>query len=239
MAKRARAPRAPLVAVAYRRVSTEDQTLGPEAQRAAIETFAAREGLTVATWHTDQGVGGAVPLEQRPGLMAALASLGQLGAGVLVVARRDRLARDVVLAALIERLCERQGARLLSAAGEGGDGDDPAGQLMRRIVDAFAEYERALIRARTTAALAAKRRRGERAGAVPWGFRADQAGRLEPDAGELAAAQLARDLSASGLSVRAVVAELEARGVLGRAGRPLCRASVRNLLAASAIAESR
>lgn len=228
MAKSPPPARAPLVAVAYLRVSTDDQHLGPEAQRAQLEAFARREGLTIGAWHLDQGIGGAVALERRPALLAALASLEELGAGVLLVARRDRLARDVVLAALVERLCERQGARLVSAAGEGGD--DPAGQLMRRIVDAFAEYERALIRARTVAALAAKRRRGERAGAVPWGYRADAAGRLEAEPRELAAAELARTLHASGLSVRAIVAELEARGVTGRAARPLCRASVRNLL---------
>jgi len=40
---------------------------------------------------------------------------------------------------------------------------------MRRIVDAFAEYERLLIKARTRAALAVKRSRGERTGDVPYG----------------------------------------------------------------------
>ena len=40
-----------------------------------------------------------------------------------------------------------------------------------RMVDAFAEYERAIIRARTRAALAVKRGRGERTGEVPYGFR--------------------------------------------------------------------
>ena len=45
-------------AVAYLRVSTEDQALGPEAQRAAIEAWAARQGVQVLSWHLDQGVGG-------------------------------------------------------------------------------------------------------------------------------------------------------------------------------------
>jgi len=46
----------PSKAVAYLRVSTEDQALGPEAQRASIEAWAARQGIEVATWHTDQGI---------------------------------------------------------------------------------------------------------------------------------------------------------------------------------------
>jgi hypothetical protein len=44
---------------------------------------------------------------------------------VLVVARRDRVARDVVLAAEIERAAAQTDARLVSATGEG-NGDSPA-----------------------------------------------------------------------------------------------------------------
>ena len=45
-----------------------------------------------------------------------------------------------------------------------GNGDGPEHALPRNIVAAFAEYERALIRARTRAALAVKRARSERVG---------------------------------------------------------------------------
>src|SRR5579862_3564421 len=150
----------PKVAVAYLRVSTEDQKLGPEAQRTSIEAWAAREGVSVASWHVDAGVSGAAALEARPALCAALAALREHGAGVLAVAKRDRVARDVVLAAMVERAAEGFGARVVSAAGEG-NGDAPADQFMRTIVDGAAQYERALIRARTKAALAAKSARGE------------------------------------------------------------------------------
>ena len=81
---------------------------------------------------------------------------------MLLVAKRDRLGRDVIAVAMIERLIAKRGARVVSAAGEGTDSDDPSALLMRRLIDSFAEYERALIAARTRAALAAKRRRGER-----------------------------------------------------------------------------
>jgi DNA invertase Pin-like site-specific DNA recombinase len=46
----------PKVAVAYIRVSKDEQKLGPEAQRASIEAWATREGIAVASWHVDQGV---------------------------------------------------------------------------------------------------------------------------------------------------------------------------------------
>src|SRR5437016_1706481 len=103
--------------------------------------------------------------------MAALALVTAHGAGVILVAKRDRLARDPMVAAVAESLAARAGAVVVSADGAG-NGDDPGAVLMRRMVDAFAEYERALIRARTRSALAVKRGRGERISRhVPYGFR--------------------------------------------------------------------
>jgi DNA invertase Pin-like site-specific DNA recombinase len=211
----------PTTAIAYVRVSTEDQRLGPEAQRAAIERWAAREGVTVVAWHVDQGVSGAAPIDERPALMAALADVAAHHAGVLVVAKRDRLARDVYAAAILERMVDRAHARIVSAAGEGSDATDPAGMLMRRMVDAFAEYERAMIRSRTKAALQAKRARGERTGGVRFGYDVDAAGKLVPNAREQAIVARVRELRASGRPLRGIVADLEREGVVGRTGRPL------------------
>ena len=50
---------------------------------------------------------------------------------MLLVARPDRIGRDVITVAMIERLVAKRGARLISAAGEGTESDDPAGVLMR------------------------------------------------------------------------------------------------------------
>src|ERR1019366_2531424 len=146
MSKRVRSG-SPHLAVAYIRVSKDDQKLGPEAQRAAVEGWAAREGVQVAAWHVDQGVCSVTPIDERPALGAALASLREHGAGVLVVAKRDRIARDVMLTAMVERAAGSVGAAVVSAAGEG-NGTTPADQFMRTVIDGAAQYERALIRAR-------------------------------------------------------------------------------------------
>jgi DNA invertase Pin-like site-specific DNA recombinase len=207
----------PTRAVAYLRCSTERQDLSPDAQRAAVEGWAAGAGVTVLAWHEDRGISGGAPLEDRPGLTAALADLGTRGAGVLVVARRDRLARDVLTAALVERLCERAGARLLAADGTG-NGDSPEAALLRTMVDAFAAYERALIRARTRSALAVKKARGERVGTVPYGWRAGADGRLVADPVEAAAVVRARELRAEGRPLRAVAAALVEEGHRPRNG---------------------
>jgi DNA invertase Pin-like site-specific DNA recombinase len=231
--KRAR-PGNPKIAIGYVRVSTEDQRLGPEAQRAALETWAAREGVTVAAWHVDRGVSGGSELEDRPGLVAALGELRATRAGLLLVAKRDRLARDVAIATTIERAVSTCGARVVSADGAG-NGDSPTDAFMRTILDAAAAYERALIRARTRAALQAKRARGERAGEVPFGYRLAADGRtLETDPGEQTIVTRVREARAAGLSLRAIVSELARAGLVSRAGRPLTLTQVARLAKAAA-----
>ena len=208
-------------AIGYLRVSTDGQAdsgAGLDAQRDAIALWCAREGVSLASVHADEGVSGAAPLEARTGLLAALGELAS--DDVLLVAKRDRLARDPILGAMVERMADRQGARVVSAAGEGTDDDGPTSVLMRRIVDAFAEYERLVIGARTRAALAAKRVRGERVGAVPYGYRlAGDGVALIEDAAEQAVICEARKLRAAGLSLRAVAADLASRGFKPRGER--------------------
>jgi DNA invertase Pin-like site-specific DNA recombinase len=139
--------------IGYIRVSTDEQVLGPEVQRAALKRWCGARGGRLLRVFIDQGASGGESPQERPGLLAALAAVRNLGAGVLLVAKRDRLARDTVLAATIERAVECDGAAVRSADGLG-EGDAPEAVLMRRIADAFAEYERLVIRARTRAALA-------------------------------------------------------------------------------------
>lgn len=209
----------PLVVVGYVRVSTDEQNLGPEAQRAALARWCEARGARLAAVCVDHGVSGAAALDRRPGLLAALDALAEHGAGTLLVAKRDRLARDVMTAAMVEAAAARVGGKVQSAAGEG-EGDDPAALLMRRMVDAFAEYERALIRGRTKAALAVKRTRGERVGALPIGSGlADDGHTLVVDAGEARAVELIRELRATGLSFVGIARELNERGIAARGGR--------------------
>jgi len=207
-------------AVAYLRVSTEEQHLGPEAQRMAIAQWASRAQVRVVAWHSDAGVSGAAELGDRPALTAAFVDVIEHRAGVLVVARRDRLARDVVVAATIERAALQQGARVISADGVG-NGDSPADQFMRTILDGAAAYERALIRARTRAALRARRARGERAGAVPWGYGATSEGVLFAHPPERAVIERVASLRAGGASLRAIVDALAREGAVSRSGGAL------------------
>lgn len=222
----------PRVAVGYTRVSTDEQHLGPAAQRAQIEAWAAREGITVAAWHSDAGVSGAAEIDERPGLVAALADVVRLRAGVLAIAKRDRLARDVAIAAAVERTVGRSGARVQTADGTG-NGDTPADAFMRHMLDGVAALERAQIAARTKAALAVLRARGDVSNHPPFGYRAE-GGRLVADEAEQAVLAAVREARARGLTVRAIALELERAGIVSRRGKPLHFTAVADLVRADA-----
>lgn len=208
----------PSLVVGYVRASTDRQDLSPDAQRAALARWCEANGARLVGVHEDAGVSGAAPLDKRPGLLAALDALTANRAGVLLVAKRDRLARDVVVAAMVERLAERSGARVLAADGTG-NGVGPEAQLMRGIVDLFAQYERALIRARTKAALAVKAARGERTGGVAYGFRLAADGfHVEANPEERAVMERVRALRAEGRTLRAIAADLDGSGLAPRGG---------------------
>jgi len=171
------------------------------------------------SWHVDTGISGGSDLADRPALLAALGELRARRAGIFAVAKRDRLARDVAVAASVERAVGSAGARIVSADGAG-NGDSPSDALMRGILDVFSAHERMVIRARTKAALQAKRAKGERAGTVPFGFTADASGRLSPCGAEQAVIDAVRSLRAAGLAFRAIETELARRGLTSRTGRP-------------------
>jgi DNA invertase Pin-like site-specific DNA recombinase len=149
--------------IGYTRVSTEEQAqsgLGLDAQRAAIVKHLGREPDEL---HTDAGLHGDRP--DRPGLLAALDALNP--GDTLIVAKRDRLARDMYLSCWIEKEVKRRDAVIVSAAGEGTDDEEPTSVLLRRIIDAFSEFERAMIRQRTSAAMARLRAKGKATGGDP------------------------------------------------------------------------
>lgn len=122
-----------------------------------------------------------------------------------MAAKRDRIARDVMVAAVVERLVEQAGARVVTSDGVSAD-QTPEGTLMRTMLDAFAQYERAVIRARTRAALQAKIAKGERVGRP----------KVPVDQTVLERVRTMRD---KGLSLRRIADLLNAEGIKARAGK--------------------
>tara|TARA_B100000614_G_scaffold255822_1_gene273403 strand:+ start:243 stop:908 length:666 start_codon:yes stop_codon:yes gene_type:complete len=141
-------------AVAYLRVSTGkqgDSGLGLEGQRTMIERFAADNQIAIVEWFEEVETGkGHDALDRRPKLDAAL-NMAKKIKGKVLVAKLDRLSRDV---AFISRLMVE---RVPFVVAELGANADP---FMLHIYAALAEKERAMISARTKAALAAKKANG-------------------------------------------------------------------------------
>jgi len=215
--KRARKPGDPKVAVAYLRVSTQEQDLGPEAQKAAIGAWADRLGVRVVAYFEDRLSGG-TKVEDRPAMLEAFGALRSSGAGLLVAAKRDRIARDVVVAATVEQMAREAGARVATADGVAVE-DTPEGMLLRGLMDLFAQYERAVIRARTRAALAVKRSKGlQYTRRAPLGFRFED-GRVMEDAAERDMLARVREMKNRGFSLARVAGILNAEGTRCRGGR--------------------
>ena len=151
--------------------------------------------------------------------MDALRVLEELGGGVLLAAKRDRLARDTMLAAMLERQVEKLGGTILTADGAA-EGNSPEAVLMRRVLDAFSEYERAMIRARTRAAMRALQARGVKLGNQHYGETAE----------ERAIIAAAVELRSSGRTLEQVSVELAARGMLARSGKPFGISTLHNII---------
>jgi DNA invertase Pin-like site-specific DNA recombinase len=199
----------PTKAITYLRVSTERQGrsgLGLEAQREAIARYLNDTGLEIAKEYLEVETGkGANALSKRPQLQAALAEAKRTKSR-LVLAKLDRLARNVhFVSGLME-----SGADFVIA-------DMPHADRFRLHLEAvLAEEEAARISARTKAALAAAKERGQvlgKNGAVlAQRNKALAAERLGPLADQL------RNMRGEGLSMRTMVAALNAGGVASPAG---------------------
>ena len=139
--------------VGYARVSTRDQNY--ELQLDALEAAGCAKIF-------EEKLSGAQ--RDRPELKAALDYV-RLG-DTLVVWKLDRLARSLKqLIETVEMLSEREiGFRSLT---ENIDTTSSGGRLIFHIFGALAEFERSIIRARTTAGLAAARARGRVGGRPP------------------------------------------------------------------------
>lgn len=206
--------------VIYLRVSTDQQVLsglGIEGQRQICLSYISRSGPSSVLEFLDDGFSGALELEKRPALLTAISVLEK--DDVLLISKRDRIGRDPIINAMIERAVERKKAKLISASGDVSDNNDPSSILMRRMVDAFAEYERLIIGARTKVALQVKKRKGERIGHVPYGYRlcTDNV-HIEEDKDEQYTLKLMRQLKIEGFSLRDIADKMNFYNRINRNG---------------------
>ena len=217
MARKRKKIRNPKAVVGYCRVSTEDQTV--EQQETALKAWCRSRGFDLVAVYSEIGVSGGADLEKRSGLLEAINGLDLHNAATFLAVRRDRVARDVVKAAMINKLVADQGSKLITTDGIGED-DSPAGVMFGQIVDVFSQYEKAIIKLRTVTKLNEKRLRGELTGQPPIGSEVGPDGKtLVPNAAESEALAIIQSLYAKGASIRSIAASLNEQGIAARGKR--------------------
>ena len=165
-----------------------------EVQLAYCEQYCAQHGYTIGQIFHDPDVSGAD--EYREKLWLAINTLKK--GDVLLVYKRDRLARNLFLSEQINRTVEQRGGTIEAVSGDI-PGNTPETQLIRQILASIAEYERRLIGIRTSHAMRYHQNNGRRMGvACPYGWEDDpcEKGMMIPCERELEVIQEMKDLQA-------------------------------------------
>ena len=204
--------------VIYTRFSprrNEDECESIEAQLDFCRKYCNENDIDIIGEFTDRALSGGD--EDRPGLWAAISALEK--GYVLVVYRLDRLARSVYLSDIIERNIRTKKATILSIAGEGTWSDSDEDFLIRKILQALAEYERKVIGARTKAAMLRHQANGRLMGSIPkygWKLDPENSKRIIHDPQERVIINQIKRLHGTGLSLRKIAEALTELGYLPR-----------------------
>lgn len=159
---------------AYLRVSTKEQFDGGgfERQLETIKTLCAARGWTIARSPFKDQQSGGTEFENRAGLQDILALAGEspnaLGIDTVVVENASRIARDLMVQEIFLSECRKRGIKVYAA--DCGEelvmaGADPTRVLIRQILGALAQWEKA----QTVLKLQAGRRKKARETGMPCG----------------------------------------------------------------------
>jgi len=207
-------------AIAYYRVSTTRQGesgYGMEAQQVAVTELLKRLGHKLIDEFTEVESG---RKQARPQLAAALA-VARREKALLVVAKLDRLARDVELISGLVKEAERNGfGGLLFADFPDVDPTTPEGELFIHQMAAFAQFEARRISQRTKAGLAVAKARGVKLGGLRGGTeKANEARKEKATADAERLRGILAPMANQGASLRVMAEALRAAGVKTSSGR--------------------
>ncbi len=198
-------------AFAYLRVSGKGQIDGDgfPRQLAAINAYAAAHGITIARVFREKGVSGTLDGMDRAAWAEMIATILANGVKTVIIEKLDRLARDLMIQEHILSDVRRRGIHLISVAEPDLCSDDPTRKLLRQIMGAIAEYDKAMTVLKLRGARQRQRAKNGRCeGAKPYGALADEAETL----------RRIQTMRASGASLQAIAEALNAEGVQPRRG---------------------
>jgi DNA invertase Pin-like site-specific DNA recombinase len=194
-------------------------------QRAAIEAYAKRAGFTLVAEYYDKAVSGADRIDDRPGFREMLQHLASNGAKTIIVESPDRFARDLAVQLAGHDMLKALGILIIPAsAPDFFTEDTPTAVLVRQVLGAIAQFEKASSVAKLAAARKRKREsEGRCEGRKPLS-------ETRPEVVALARKLRRRKPKGGQLSLRGVASGLAARGFLNERGKPYAAKSVARML---------
>ena len=160
MAKQAREP---IHAVAYLRTSSA-ANIGADKdserrQREAIQGFARRAGYEIVDEFYDAAVSGADAIDARPGFAAMLKRIEGNGVRTIIVETASRFARDLMVQEVGYAMLKERGIELIAAdSPQSFIEDTPTARLIRQVLGAVAEFDKAMTVAKLRGARERKRK---------------------------------------------------------------------------------
>jgi DNA invertase Pin-like site-specific DNA recombinase len=194
-------------------------------QRLAIERFAKRAGFDIVEWFDDAAVSGADPIDARPGFSAALARIAGNGAKTIIVETANRFARDLMVQEVGFPKLRDLGVTLIAADSPSSFLDDgPTSKLIRQILGAVSEFDKAMTVAKLKGARdRVRRQRGKCEGRKSYAER-------DPKLVDLAR-RLHHNANGRPYSLRQVAAELAGYGYVTPSGRHYSASAIASMLA--------
>jgi DNA invertase Pin-like site-specific DNA recombinase len=218
-------------AVAYLRTSSKTN-VGPDKdsdkrQLSSVQAYAKANGFDIVAAYYDAAVSGADPVTDRAGFAEMLERLLSNGARTIIVESPDRFARDLMVQLAGHDMLKAKGIALIAASAPTFFLEDtPTAVLVRQVLGAIAQFEKAGL----VAKLAAARKRKRVATGKCEGRKTHAERR--PEAVALAKALSRKRPKGGQMSLRAVSAEMAARGFLNERGAPFNHKSIASMLAA-------
>jgi DNA invertase Pin-like site-specific DNA recombinase len=217
-------------ALGYSRTSSAANVEGDSEtrQRAAIERYAGANGIMIddADWFYDAAVSGTDPVQDRPGFAAMLDRIDGNGVRLVIVEDASRFARSLMAQELGVLVMQQRRVRVITANGDDlTETDDPSRIMMRQIAGAFAQYEKARLVAKLKAA---RDRKSAQLGRRVEGAKGHRAAVPSPIFGAVKGI-VERSPAAT---MRVIVEELTARGLLTGGGKPFSQTQVARVISA-------
>lgn len=193
-------------------------------QRAAIEGYAKAAGFTVVDWFYDKAIRGADSVTARPGFLAMLDRIASNGVRTIIVESPDRFARDLAVQLAGHDYLKGLGVSLIPAsAPDFFTEDTPTAVLVRQVLGAIAQFDKAS----TVAKLKAARDRKREATGKCGGRKTYAEAERSKDA-----VALAKQLHGQRMSYRKISAELASKGHTTATGKPYVASAIQAMLTA-------